>query len=175
MAGGGIVAVSVPFIRSLSPGDHLKPPHLDVDISKLKEGQVLSVAFNQRPLYVVKRSESVIEQLKSGHPDLRDPHSLHSDQPQEAANFHRSLRTDVFVSYGICTHLGCSVSYNAPGLNEVLGERFENGNFFCPCHGAVYDLAGRVFKNVPAERNLDIPPYEFIEDAVIRIHDPRGL
>ena len=118
---------------------------------------------------MIKRSKSVIESLFEPNERLRDPESLESEQPGFAQNTYRAEKPEIFVAWGICTHLGCSVSYNAPGTNKMLGPHFEKGLFFCPCHGSAYDLSGRVFKNMPAPKNLEIPEYEFIDDSVIRV------
>jgi ubiquinol-cytochrome c reductase iron-sulfur subunit len=169
LAGVGATAVSIPLVKSLSPASHKKPPYLDIDLTKLSEGQFFSIVWKNKPLYVLKRSPSVLEALEQNNPDLLDENSLDSVQPDLASNFHRSIRQDIFVAWGACTHLGCSVSHNPPGQNANFGKPFARGGWFCPCHGSMYDLAGRVYKNMPAQRNLDIPDYVFIDSNTIRI------
>jgi ubiquinol-cytochrome c reductase iron-sulfur subunit len=169
ITGIGAIAVSVPFVKSLLPASYKVPAYLDVDISKLKEGQMFSVVWKNKPLYVLKRTSAVLETLRHGNSDLLDEYSAASIQPEQTRNYHRSLRPDIFVAWGVCTHLGCSVSHNPPGQNADFGEPFERGGWFCPCHGSVYDLAGRVYKGMPAQRNLDIPEYEYIDRNTIRV------
>jgi ubiquinol-cytochrome c reductase iron-sulfur subunit len=169
LAGVSATAVSIPFIKSLYPPSHKGPPYLDIDISKLRDGQMFSVSWKNKPLYILKRSQFVLDALQNSNSELLDEDSVVSIQPIEAQNPLRSIRPDIFVAWGVCTHLGCSVSHNPPGQNADIGEPFARGVWFCPCHGSVYDLAGRVYKNAPAQRNLDIPKYEFIDDNTIRV------
>ena len=110
----------------------------------------------------------MLDELEEPNHKLLDPYSHGSIQPEGAMNVLRSLRPDTFVATGICTHWGCAVAYHPPGENTDLGHDFDEGLFFCPCHGAKYDLAGRVVKNVPAPKNLAIPNYRFLTDDLIR-------
>lgn len=171
LAGGGLVAASVPFVRSLTPAAHTERPYLDVDITKLKDGQMFGVEWHRKPIYVLRRSPALLDSLKLPNTKLLDPNSKNSIQPESAQNIYRSARPDVLVVTGICTHKGCSVSYNPPNTNADYGEDFAKGLFFCPCHGSKYDLSGRVHKNMPAPRNLDIPNYEYIDDHTIRLSE----
>lgn len=167
-----MVALTIPFVQSLRPTSEKRARYLDIDISKLKNGQMFTVAWLGKPIYILKRSPENLQTLQRDNPALLDPASEASIQPAEARNYHRSIRPDIFLALGVCTHLGCSVSHNPPGQNAEYGEPFEKGIWFCPCHGAMYDLAGRVYKNVPAERNLDIPEYKFLDEHTIRIDRP---
>jgi ubiquinol-cytochrome c reductase iron-sulfur subunit len=167
--GGVLVGGAIPFVKSLYLSDEKERPFLDIEIDKLRDGQMMAVAWVGKPLYILKRSSEVIDQLERPNPELVDVHSEHSNQPAFAKNAYRSLRPDVFVAWGICTHLGCSVSLNPPGENSHWGKAFVEGNFLCPCHGSLFDLAGRVYENMPAKSNLAIPPYEPINSNTIRV------
>jgi ubiquinol-cytochrome c reductase iron-sulfur subunit len=115
----------------------------------------------------------MLEELKSLENQLRDPESEESQQLDSAKNIHRSQRPEIFVAVGICTHLGCSPSF----LQGDFGEKVEGteDGFFCPCHGSKFDMAGRVFKAVPAPLNLEIPPYTFIDDTTILVGEEGGV
>ena len=168
-AGAGALWLSLPFVRSFGIPSYRTRDHIDIKIPKLKENQLTVVSYMNRPIYIFKRTSEQIENLKKPHPDLLDPNSIESIQPAAAANHYRSIEPGIFVAWGICTHLGCAVSFNPPGSNAQFGEPFLSGGFLCPCHGASYDLSGRVFQNMPAPRNLDIPNYEFVDETTIRI------
>ncbi len=169
--GAGAMLASIPFIASLKKPEHrTKQIYKDVDITKLEPGQMLSVTGMDRPIYILKRTQTMLDDLLTPNNDLLDPYSNNdSSQPKAMKTTLRSLRPDIFVADGLCTHLGCSVAYHPPGENTDFGHDDDNGLFFCPCHGAKYDLAGRVVKNVPAPKNLVIPNYRFLSDNVIRL------
>ena len=174
LAGIGVSLAAIPFFRSLGPASNVKPPnyHRKIEFPKLKPGQMISVATPTGPIYVLKRTEEQIAVLKEHEEFLLDPQSEKSDQPKFARNQTRSLRSDIFVASGLCTHLGCSLSNVQPHDDNFEGSELgTNGGFFCPCHGAAYDLAGRVYNGMPARRNLDVPEYEFVDDSTIRITD----
>ena len=173
IAGSGIVAASIPFFSSLKPSSEKTFPVRDVDISKLEEGQMLSIVIFNKPLYILKRSNEVLDTLKLENPILLDPNSINSVQPKNAQNIYRSIKPEILVAWGMCTHLGCKVSHNPPTV--YTEERFKKGVYFCPCHGAVYDLSGRVHKNMPAPRNLDVPNYKYISESVIQIEMENGF
>ncbi len=169
LAGAGIVSVSLPFIRSLNPAPHKTHPSIEIDISKLEPDQLFTVELHGQLVYVLKRSPEVISNLLLNNPELLDPQSLESEQPENTKNLLRSIQPDIFVAYARCTHLGCAVNHYPPDENTEMGESFKKGNWFCPCHGSTYDLAGRVFRNMPARHNLEIPEYEFIENTTLRV------
>jgi ubiquinol-cytochrome c reductase iron-sulfur subunit len=175
---GGTLA-AIPFIRSLWPAGHVKPPvyYRTFEFPKLKPGQMIAVPAGSKPLYVLRRTPEQIAALTQPNEGLRDPQSTESRQPELVKNEMRSIRPDVFVAWGTCTHLGCSVSNVQAGREDFSFNReFQaNGGFFCPCHGAMYDAAGRVYKNMPAQRNLDIPEYEFVDQNTIRITDQKAF
>ena len=174
LAGVGATLATVPLLRSFVIPSHVKPPQYGktIEISKLKPGEMFAVSIAGRPLYVLKRTPEQLQSLQEPYRQLRDAMSVSSKQPAFARNSYRSLKPEIFVAWGICTHLGCSVSY-APAHKVDLNDSNlkENGGFGCPCHGSKYDAAGRVYKNVPAPLNLAIPNYEFVNETTIRITD----
>ncbi len=170
--GAGLVAV--PFVQSLRPSARTIEPMEIIEFPKLQPGQIL--AYSTRwfsTVYVVRRSEEMIQALLNGSEHLRDPDSEESEQPDYAKNPLRSINPEYFVCEAECTHLGCGVAFTAPGAGVHEKYFSETGDFFCPCHGSRYDSAGRVVKNVPAPRNLVIPDYEFVTDTSIRIFKVR--
>ena len=174
VGGAGAVAVAVPFLKSWNPSAKAKAAGapVEVNISKLEPGQMMRVEWRGKPVWVVRRTPEILAELK-GHDDrLRDPHSEEPQQPEYARNDYRSLREDIFVAVGICTHLGCSPMF----MDGTFGEQVNGVNygFFCPCHGSKFDMAGRVFTQVPAPLNLVIPPYYYVDDNNILIGAEKG-
>lgn len=161
----GATALAVPFAGSLSPSEKAKAAGapVSVDISKLEIGQQITVAWRGKPVWIIRRSQEALDFLSSMDSVLADPDSTSEQQPAYANNAHRSIKQEVLVLVGICTHLGCSPKYR-PELSAST-----DGAFLCACHGSRFDLAGRVFKNVPAPSNLQVPPHTYISDAVILI------
>jgi ubiquinol-cytochrome c reductase iron-sulfur subunit len=161
----GTVAVAVPFLGSWSPSARAKSAGAPVEanIGKLEPGQQIIVKWRGMPVWVVRRDENALATLPKVADLLRDPESDESKQPEYAKNEYRSRKAEYLIVVGICTHLGCSPSYQP----EITTD-FEGG-FFCPCHGSKFDLAGRVYAGVPAPTNLTIPPHYFVNDEVIRI------
>lgn len=167
--GAGFVAV--PFISSWQPSAKAKAigAPVEVDISKLEPGQRLTVTWRGKPVWVVRRSKDTLDALSALGDRLRDPVSeVETQQPKYAANEHRSLKSEYLVLVGICTHLGCSPSFVKESDEHSLGSEWKGG-FFCPCHGSRFDLAGRVFKGVPAPTNLVVPPHAYLNDSRILI------
>lgn len=169
VAGFGAALASIPFFRSMKPTKHLEPPHIDIGIQKLAPGEMTVGVWRKKPVFVVRRTKTQIEALYEDNPVLRDPLSKESVQPDYATNAHRSREPEIFVALGLCTHLGCSPSHRPIAGSPDLGGQSWHGGFFCPCHGAKYDLAGRVFQGGPAPKNLEIPDYEIIEGTTIRL------
>lgn len=165
-AGAGLAAV--PFVSYMKPGasalEAASP--IDVDISKLEDGQLIRVEWRGQPIWVLKRTEEMLETLVKLEPLLRDPNSDRSVQPEYCKNRYRSIKPEIFVAVGICTHLGCSPTYRPETAPPDLGKNWLGG-FFCPCHGSRFDLAGRVYKKVPAPTNLVVPPYRYVTDTHI--------
>ncbi len=169
--GAGFVAV--PFIASWMPSERAKTAGapVEVDISKLAVGQQVTVEWRGKPVWIVKRSDRNLEDLKSLDDKLRDPASENDQQPEYARNEYRSIKEHILVLVGICTHLGCSPTYR-PEAGTV--EPDWKGGFFCPCHGSKFDLAGRVYQGVPAPLNLLVPPHMYKSDNVILIGEDGG-
>ena len=172
--GAGFVAV--PFLSSWAPSERAKTAGapVEVDISKLEEGRLVTVEWRGQPVWIIKRSEQSLTDLPTLDDDLRDPASENDQQPVYAQNATRSIKPNVVVMVGICTHLGCSPTYR-PDLGAAdLGGADWKGGFFCPCHGSKFDLAGRVYQNVPAPLNLVIPPHFYKSDRTILIGEDGG-
>jgi ubiquinol-cytochrome c reductase iron-sulfur subunit len=176
---GGVGAAfwAIPFVASWRPSAKAKAAGAPIaaDISTLKDGELMTVAWRGKPVWIVKRSKEMLENLAQVSPDeLQDPQSEDKQQPDYIAPATRSQeqRPEVLVMVGSCTHLGCSPLFR-PELNAPDIDKNWKGGFFCPCHGSRFDLAGRVYKNVPAPMNLKVPPYRFEGDNTVVIgEDP---
>ena len=166
----GMGFVLVPFISSMQPSAKARAAGAPVraDISKLEPGQMIRVKWRGKPVWLVRRTEKMLEVLPTLDTTLRDPESLESIQPPYAQNEYRSIKPELLVTVGICTHLGCSPTYRPDVGAADLGADWEGG-FFCPCHGSKFDLAGRVYKGVPAPTNLVIPPHSYLSDTELLI------
>ena len=170
----GATFLAVPFVSSWQPSEKAKAAGapVTVDISKLQPGQMLTVAWRGKPVWVVRRTPDMLGALAEQDGDLRDPASLESVQPAYCQNATRAVRDEFLVVVGVCTHLGCAPLYRPAIGSPDVGEDWQGG-FFCPCHGSRFDLAGRVHKSVPAPTNLEIPPYTFMSDSMLKIgEDP---
>jgi ubiquinol-cytochrome c reductase iron-sulfur subunit len=172
MLGAGASVARVMF--RTEPSEPEPPPSnepVEVDISKLEPGQRIVVEWYGNPAWIVRRSESNLKDLPTLNDMLTDPHSTNPEQqPAYAQNLLRSIRPDIVVLLGVCTHLGCSPYYRPDIAPEDIGQYWKGG-FLCPCHGSRYDLAGRVFKFVPAQDNLPVPPHRYLSDERILIGD----
>ena len=167
--GAGFVAV--PFLSSWMPSERAKNAGapVEVDISKLEAGRLMIVEWQSKPVWIVKRTEKTLADLTKLDPNLRDPASENVDQqPGYAQNANRSIKPEILVLVGICTHLGCSPTFRPDIAAADLGADWLGG-FFCPCHSSKFDLAGRVFQGVPAPTNLVVPPHKYLSDNVIII------
>jgi ubiquinol-cytochrome c reductase iron-sulfur subunit len=177
LAAGGAVGVAaavtsmVPFVASMAPSERAKAASapVEVDIGGLKPGQMLTVEWRGKPVWVLKRSSDMLASLGSVAGRLSDPLSERSAQPDSCRNETRSIRPDIMVALGVCTHLGCSPTAKFRTGVESGIEADWPGGFYCPCHGSTFDLAGRVFKDKLAPDNLEIPPYRFVGDTKIII------
>ena len=173
----GVVGVAVPFAGSFSPGARALAAGapVKIDITKLSPGQILGPipAWRDKPIFVVRRSDEMLEQLNSLNDRLADPDSVRLQQPSYAQNDTRSIRRDVLVLVGLCTHLSCSPKFRPLVEPEEFDEHWIGG-FFCPCHGSKFDLAGRVYSGVPAPSNLEVPPHFYESDSVIVIGEDGG-
>jgi len=172
----GVGFALVPFVSSMQPSAKARAAGAPVraDISKLEPGQMIRVKWRGKPVWLVKRTNEMLEGLSTLDPELRDPDSLQPQQPVYAQNEFRSIKPEILVTVGICTHLGCSPTYRPEVGAADLGADWLGG-FFCPCHGSRFDLAGRVYKGVPAPLNLEIPPYRFLSDNELVIGDDGGV
>lgn len=170
VTGVGAAYVAVPFIASMNPSDRAKAAGapVEADIGKLEPGQLIRVEWRGKPVWVLKRSQEALAEMAEMTDILRDPDSNESEQPESCKNVSRSIKPEVFIAVGICTHLGCSPTYRPEVAPEDLGPQWKGG-FFCPCHGSLFDLSGRVYAGVPAPLNLVVPPHEYITDTRILI------
>ena len=159
---------AVPFVSSWFPNAKVKASGsaVQVDVSQLKPGQQMTLEWQGKPVWIIRRTQEMLAHLSDNENQLRDPDSLVQQQPSYAKNRYRSINPEYFIVIGVCTHLGCSPKYK-PDENEWQSNWA--GGFYCPCHGSTFDLSGRVFKGVPAPINLEVPPYRFVSDRVIRI------
>ena len=171
--GSGYLAV--PFLSQMQPSVKAMAAGapVEVDISNIEEGQLIRVAWRGKPVWVLQRSPEVLKTLTTLDGELRDPQSMESSQPELSKNPARSLKPEIFVAVGLCTHLGCSPTFRPEVAPHDLGENWKGG-FFCPCHGSWFDLAGRVYKGVPAPTNLEVPPYRYVNDTQIIIGEAEG-
>jgi ubiquinol-cytochrome c reductase iron-sulfur subunit len=168
----GAAMTAVPFLASWKPSARAQAlgAPVEQDISKLEPGAMVKVNWRGQAIFIVRRTPEMMKQV----PDpalsdkLRDPKSEQSEQPKYAQNDSRSLKPDVLVLVGVCTHLGCAPLGRFNPADAELGADWPGG-FYCPCHGSKFDLSGRVFKDVPAPTNLKVPPYRFINDGVVQI------
>ena len=166
----GAIFAATPFISSMQPSEKAQAAGapVEVDISKLEPGQLIRVRWRGKPVWVVQRTQESLSSLQKLEPKLRDPKSEESEQPESSKNEYRSSKPEILVALGVCTHLGCSPTYRPEVAPADLGPEWLGG-FFCPCHGSSFDLAGRVYKGVPAPRNLDIPPHQYLSDTRLLI------
>lgn len=168
----GVIAAAAPFATSFWPSERAKAAGapVEVDISKLEPGQRINVEWRGKVVWVIHRTQEMLDTLPKLDSRVADPKSEVDHQPPYAKNEDRSIKPEIFVAVGICTHLGCSPTFRPEIAPADLGPDWLGG-FFCPCHQSKFDLAGRVFKGVPAPTNLVIPPYRFLTEARIRIGD----
>lgn len=177
VGGAGAVAALVPFVSSLLPSERAKAAGapVEVDISKLEPGQMMTVEWRGKPVWVLRRTAEMLAALETNEQRLADPVSGEPQQPDYAANRHRSINPEYLIVIGICTHLGCSPSEKfAPGTSQGMTADWPGG-FLCPCHGSIFDLAGRVYLSQPAPTNLEIPPHKWLSAGVLLIgEDDQG-
>ena len=167
--GAGFVAV--PFLASWVPSERAKNAGapVEADISRLEEGRMLTVEWQSKPVWIVRRSEKTLADLEKNNASLKDPASDDiGQQPEYAKSQVRSIKPEILVLVGICTHLGCSPTFRPEIAPADLGENWLGG-FFCPCHSSKFDMAGRVFQSVPAPNNLVVPPHYYVSDNTILI------
>lgn len=168
VGGIGVAAVATPFFASMKPSARarLAGAPVEVDVSKLEEGAQVTLSWRGRPVQVVRRSEETLARLSEVRDRLRDPDSSESDQPPYAANEYRSLKPEYLVLVLVCTHLGCSPQFRPDPGDSAMGSNWPGG-YLCACHGSRFDMAGRVFRNVPAPLNMEVPPHRFADDNTL--------
>ena len=168
VGGLGAVALAAPMVASMSPSERAKAAGapVEADISKLEPGQRLTVEWRGKPVWILNRTAEALGSLTELTSQLADPDSDVDQQPEYARNETRSIKPEILVMVGICTHLGCSPTYRPEVAAADLGSDWLGG-FFCPCHGSKFDFAGRVYSGVPAPTNLEIPPYKYLSETVI--------
>lgn len=173
----GGVATAVPFVSTFAPSERAKAAGapVQVDISALRPGEKVTVEWRGKPVWIMRRTPEQLETLTKTESQVADPKSLRTQYPtpEYARNPHRSIKPEVFVGVGICSHLGCSPSDRlTPGPQPSLPDDWAGG-FLCPCHGSTFDIAGRVFRNKPAPDNLEVPPHMYLSDTVLLIGEDK--
>ncbi|MDX9993856.1 MAG: ubiquinol-cytochrome c reductase iron-sulfur subunit [Rhodocyclaceae bacterium] len=176
---GGVagVAAAIPFVSTFAPSERAKSAGapVEVDVSKLAPGEMMTVEWRGKPVWIIHRTKEMLEGLSKIADKVADPQSDRLMQPAYAKNEFRSIKPEYLVAIGICTHLGCSPTEKFKTGAESGIDADWQGGFLCPCHGSTFDLAGRVFKNKPAPDNLEIPPHVYLSDAKILIgEDKKG-
>jgi len=173
---GGVAgaAVAVPFVGSMWPSERAKAAGAPVqaDISKLAPGEMQIVEWRGKPVWVIRRTNEMLDGIKKNDPLVSDPKSDVPQQPDYATNEFRSQKPEIAVIVGVCTHLGCSPQFKPATMKSEMGDAWQGG-FYCPCHGSKFDFAGRVFKGSPAPINLQVPPYTFVSDNTLIIGEDK--
>jgi ubiquinol-cytochrome c reductase iron-sulfur subunit len=175
---GGVAAgaAAVPFVASMLPSERAKAAGapVEADISKLAPGERMTVEWRGKPVWIVRRTPEMLDSVTKNADKVSDPASKKVMQPRYATNEMRSIKPEYLVLVGICTHLGCSPVEKFEAKAEAFASDWKGG-FFCPCHGSLFDLAGRVYKNRPAPDNLVVPPHKYLSDGKILIgEDEKG-
>ncbi|MDK9725714.1 MAG: ubiquinol-cytochrome c reductase iron-sulfur subunit [Sterolibacteriaceae bacterium MAG5] len=176
---GGVagVAAAVPFLASFAPSERAKSAGapVEVDISKLAPGQMMTVEWRGKPVWIIHRTKEMLDGIAKVSDKMADPKSERNMQPDYAKNEFRSIKPEYLVAVGICTHLGCSPTDKFKTGAESGIDPEWTGGFLCPCHGSTFDLAGRVYKSKPAPDNLEVPPHMYVGDAKLIIgEDKKG-
>lgn len=176
VGGVGAVATTVPFISTMTPSARAKAigAPVEVDIGDIGPGERKIIKWQGKPIWILRRSEQSLATLSELDEEVRDPDSAVAQQPAYAKNEYRSLKPEYLIVIGLCTHLGCSPSYVPADDEHELGDDWKGG-FFCPCHGSRFDLAGRVYKGVPAPANLVVPPHQYLSNTRVLIGDDSGI
>ncbi len=170
VGGVGVVGAAVPFVASWNPSAKAEAAGapVTVNISKIEPGQQITVEWRGKPVWIIRRTPEMLENIKKLNDRVKDPESEAPQQPSYITGELRSLKPEFGVYVGLCTHLGCVPTYRPEVAPADLGENWLGG-LFCPCHGSRYDLAGRVFQAQPAPLNLEVPPYRFDDDSTLTI------
>ncbi|MES2772439.1 MAG: ubiquinol-cytochrome c reductase iron-sulfur subunit [Pseudomonadota bacterium] len=171
VGGAGALTAIVPFVSSMLPSERAKAAGapVEVDIANLEPGQMMTVEWRGKPVWIINRSPEMLAALPKLDDAVADPKSEKKMQPQYCQNETRSIKPEILVAVGICTHLGCSPSSKFKQGNQEGMPADWQGGFLCPCHGSTFDLAGRVYKSKPAPDNLVVPPHTYLSDTRILI------
>jgi len=175
VAGGAAsLGAAMPFVASMMPSERAKAAGapIEVDIASIAPGEIRVFEWRGKPVWVIRRTQEMLDSLKKAASNLTDPASKASTQPEYAQNDYRSRKPEVMVVEGVCTHLGCSPQMKAADATAEMGADWVGG-FYCPCHGSKFDMAGRVYRGAPAPTNLPVPPYAFLSDTTLLIGDDK--
>ncbi len=177
-AAGGVAAAgaATPFVMSFMPSERAKAAGapVEVDVSAIAPGALLNVEWQGKPVWIVRRTKEMLDLLAKHDDELADPNCTVPQQPDYCKNPYRSIKPEFLVLIGICTHLGCSPTFRPEAAAADLGPTW-GGGWFCPCHGSRFDLAGRVYKGVPAPTNLIVPPHQYLSETRILVgEDKKG-
>ena len=166
VGGLGLLATAIPFVQSMMPSERARAAGApaEVDVRGIAPGSLYTVAWRGKPVWVLHRTPAMLATLTGHDAELADPRSAVGQQPPYARNPGRAVKPEYLVLTAICTHLGCIPSFRPEPGSPDLGPQWPGG-FYCPCHGSRFDLAGRVFRNVPAPRNLEVPPHRYASEA----------
>lgn len=171
--GAGTVAAAVPFAQSFLPSERAKAAGapVEVDISDIAPGDMKTVEWRGKPVWIVRRTPEMIAAIKKTSDRVADPQSKRTEYPTPdyAKNELRSIKPEFFIAVGICTHLGCSPQ--GPLAANAVGPLGADMGFLCQCHGSTFDLAGRVFRNKPAPDNLEVPRHKYLTESTVLIGD----
>jgi ubiquinol-cytochrome c reductase iron-sulfur subunit len=169
VGGAASVGAATPFVASMWPSERAKAAGapVEIDISKLALGELSVFEWRGQPIWVMRRTPDMLKDIKKVDAAVVDPRSEVPQQPAYAKNEYRSIKPELMVLVGICTHLGCSPTPKLQPDGDMGAEW--QGGFYCPCHGSKFDLAGRVYKGVPAPTNLVVPPYQYLSDGTLLI------
>jgi ubiquinol-cytochrome c reductase iron-sulfur subunit len=170
VGGAAAVGAAAPFVASMLPSERAKAAGapVEAEIATMAPGELRVFEWRGKPVWVIRRTPEMIESLKAVVPNLTDPQSKSSEQPNYAENEYRSQKPELMVMEGVCTHLGCSPQLKAADAKGEMGSDWVGG-FYCPCHGSKFDYAGRVFRGAPAPTNLRVPPYTIVGDSKLII------
>ena len=173
---GGVAAagVAAPFVVSMLPSERAKAlgAPVEVDVSKLTAGEMMRVEWRGKPVWIVRRTKEMLDSIRKSDDKVTDPKLRVNQQPDYAKNEDRSIKPEILVLEGVCTHLGCSPQFKPRETSADMGPEWVGG-FYCPCHGSKFDFAGRVYKGAPAPINLRVPPHMYLADTTILIGDDK--
>ena len=174
VGGAATVGAALPFVASMNPSERAKAAGapVEAEIATLQPGELRIFEWRGKPVWVMRRTKEMLQSLQAVVPNLTDPQSKASEQPAYAENEFRSLKPEIMVMEGVCTHLGCSPQVKPAEAKAEMGPDWLGG-FYCPCHGSKFDYAGRVFRGAPAPTNLRVPPYTFVSDGQLLIGEDK--